>query len=262
MGISAASRRQLGLAQLMVGLGRDDGLASREWHHRGPWSPRRGARSSGRAGPPLLCGTVVAAPRAWTGLKRRGSTTRTLQRSSTPPSSTGTAASSGCAPGTAASSPSGQDHAGLPASAGSSPSASGVRRRRVTPSALGFARRQHITTGVMGHSCSSAAGRRIGILLRPARSSQSSWVLGPAAGPPILRPRPGAAPLRSPGGLGRASRPLWPRTTSSPSPGAAAPDRAHHPEHIILGTCAGRSSRACASFPATSSWTRAPGHPL
>ena len=151
---------------------------------------------------------------------------------------------------------------GLPASAGHrSPSALGVRvggshRRRGGSRDINTSH-----TGVMGHSCCSAAGRRIGILLRPARSSQSSWVLGPAAGPPILRPRPGAAPLRSPGGLGRASRPLWPRTTSSPSPGAAAPDRAHHPEHIILGTCAGRSSRTCASFPATSSWTRAPGHP-
>ena len=142
-----------------------------------------------------------------------------------------------------------------------SPSASGVRRRWVTPSALRFARHQHIATGVMGHSCCSAAGRRIGILLRPARSSQSSWVLGPAAGPPIFRPRPGAASLRSPGGLGRASRPLWTRTTSSPSPGTAAPDRAHHPGHIILGTYAGRSSRTCASYP-TTSWTRALEHPL
>ena len=42
MGVSATSRRQLGLAQLMVGLGRGDGLASREWHHRGLPVPAAG----------------------------------------------------------------------------------------------------------------------------------------------------------------------------------------------------------------------------
>ena len=42
MDVSATSRRQLGLAQLMVGLGRGDGLASREWHLRGLPVPAAG----------------------------------------------------------------------------------------------------------------------------------------------------------------------------------------------------------------------------
>ena len=167
---------------------------------------------------PALGGGVVAAPEAWTRRRRRSSTTRTLRRSSTPPSSTGTAASSGCAPGTAASSLSVQDHATitgfLPGVSASTVHAVGAE---VSCFDLTYGGPRGPPTGVMGHSCSSAAGRRIGILLRPARSSQSSRVLGPAASPPILPRGPGQPHFAALAGWAARRGPLWPATTSSPS---------------------------------------------
>ena len=70
----------------------------------------------------------------------------------------------------------------------------------------------------IGVSCSSAAGRRIGILLRPARSSQSSRVFGPAASPLILLRGPGQPHFAARAGWAAHRGPLWPTTQDPPAP--------------------------------------------
>ena len=146
------------------------------------WFPRRGAASVAVLAHCFCAAQVVAAPEAWTRRKGRSSTTRTLRLSSTPPSSTGTVASSGFAPGTAVNSLSVQDHAGGPASHQGTASAGHAVGAGVSKTSTQGKPRGPPTVV----SCSSAAGRRIGILPCPARSSQSSRILGPAASPPIL----------------------------------------------------------------------------
>ena len=233
----------------MVGLGRGDG---REWHRQGPAGPCGGVRASlAVAGQPLLGGASRGCPRGVTRRRRRSSTTRTLRRPSTPPSSTATAASSGCAPGTAASSLSVQDHATI---TGFLPGVSAPTVHAVGAEVSHFdltrGGARGPPTGVMGHSCSSAAGRRIGILLRPARSSQSSRVLGPAA-----------SPLTFPAARGSlASRPwrVGPRVAARS--GRQRPPRRHPelPRRPLLGDLGGRASTT--GVHSSDSWPRAPGH--
>lgn len=180
---------------------------------------------------------VVAVPGAWTRRKRRSSTTGTLRRSSTPPSSTGTAASSGCAPGTAASSPSERDHAGVTGVSGASfPLGVGGPRRRVTPSARGFTRHQHITY------------RRDGTLLLLGGWPAHRHFAAPSA---LLAVVMGSRTRCGPSDLSSAAR-----GSLSSQPGRFGPRIAAALDEDDLLAITGNSGTG----PRTSSWTHHPGH--